>query len=636
MNFPIDSLVSANHALRFPLAFATSSLMTLPMAAWSVEEKIELAPVIVTATRTPQPAAKVLADVTVITSSQLEAKHGSTLAEVLQQTAGLQLSQNGGTLSTTSLFLRGADSRHTAVLIDGVRVDTQTLSGGAWWEAIPLDLIDRIEVLRGPASAVYGSDAMSGVVQILTRQGRPGPARWVVNAAVGSYGSRSLQAQVSGATDTWNYALTGNTKRSDGFNATRQDNGYVPDVANPDRDGYSQQGMTAKVGLKLTPDHRLEMNLMSTRMTVDYDGGAASTNASNYRINTWQGRWSSQWSPTWSSSVSLSQGQAHLEEKNTEYPYLTDTVSDTFTWINEWRSGHHQLQLNAEQRRDHLNNPDLSGYSTPIDTSRVQQSAAMSYQWHSPQGWTLQAQARHDRNDDFGHQTTGSAGIAVPIGSTAWKAVFNLSTGFRAPTLYQQYSEYGNKDLRPESSRNVELGLQYQKDDLKLRASLYRNRIHQLIDWVSGSTVCQNAYGCYENIDGNVRLQGLSLDAQQHWAGIDWSGRAEWLTARQLETDLFLARRAARTATFNMDKSWGAWKAGSSLQLASSRFDDAPNLHRLGGYGLLGVQLQRQLSSDWTLQFQGTNVLNKDYQLVRGYRTAPAAFMINLRWEPKR
>ena len=129
---------------------------------------------LVTATRAPLPASHVLADTTVLTRDDLDRSASMVLSDVLARAGGLQLSRNGGAGGTSSMFLRGAESRYTAVLVDGVRVDSQAGGGGTAWEAIPLDQIDRIEIVRGPASAVYGSDAMAGVVQIFTRKGQFG------------------------------------------------------------------------------------------------------------------------------------------------------------------------------------------------------------------------------------------------------------------------------------------------------------------------------------------------------------------------------------------------------------------------------------------------------------------------------
>src|SRR3990167_8831026 len=199
---PVDLFMSfLNSVPRAPgvrsaLAVACGLVLAAPFVAQATDAD-DVGQVVVTASRAPQPISRVLADVSVITRDEIERRGSASAVDLIAALPGFEISRTGGPASITGVFLRGAESRHLLVLIDGVRVDTQSGAGGATWEALPASQIERIEVVRGPASAVYGSDAMAGVVQIFTRQGQ-GPARVEVGFGVGTLGLWSSDAQVSG------------------------------------------------------------------------------------------------------------------------------------------------------------------------------------------------------------------------------------------------------------------------------------------------------------------------------------------------------------------------------------------------------------------------------------------------------
>lgn len=190
-----------------PLAAGIGAAVSVPVwAQSSLAAPAALSEVVVTATRTEQPLSDVVADVSIIDRDTIARSGATGLADVLDRLPGISITRNGGPAATTSVYVRGAETRFTAVLIDGVRVDTQSGSGGASWNAIPLSQIERVEVLRGPAAAVYGSDAIGGVIQIITRKGEAGFAPSVA-LGMGSHGTRQLDVALSGASGAVDYAL---------------------------------------------------------------------------------------------------------------------------------------------------------------------------------------------------------------------------------------------------------------------------------------------------------------------------------------------------------------------------------------------------------------------------------------------
>ena len=234
---------------------ATGELLAQNLRAPSLAETV------VAATRTPQPLSDLVADISIVDRETIESSGATGLADLLARLPGVEFSRNGGPGATTGVFLRGAESRFTAVYIDGVRIDSQS-TGGAPWESIPLGLIDRIEVLRGPAGAVYGSDAMGGVVQIFTKRGENGTAPYV-GVGIGNHNTTKVEAGISGASGTVDYALGFARDDSKGFNAR------TVATQNPDRDGYRTTAGHARVGLQVDAAHRVE----GTVMVLDSNSG---------------------------------------------------------------------------------------------------------------------------------------------------------------------------------------------------------------------------------------------------------------------------------------------------------------------------------------------------------------------------
>lgn len=616
----------ATRHVTFPAILACGC--TLAVAAGSaLATPAVLMPVVVTATRAPTPLSNVLADVTVLTREDLDRQPAGAVGDVLQRLGGLQVARNGGPVSATSVFTRGAESRFTAVLVDGMRVDSQA-TGGASWESMPLAQIDRIEVVRGPASALYGSDAMAGVVQIFTRRGQPGPTEVDVGFGAGTQRTAQLDGGVRGAADVVDYALHGAYERSSGFNA-------ISDMADanyaPDRDGYRQRSASAHVGARLDERHRMNLHAMSERHQADFDGGNA-RNISHRGLDALRAVWVAQWQADWHSELSVGQSRDHYATQPSLYE--TTTRLRTLAWQHDMQWGPHGVQATVERREDALENPNLDGFTLPLDDQRHQNSVALGYRWREGQGPLIQANVRHDRDSEFGGQSTGGLSVGVPL-APGWRAHAGSSTGFRAPTLYQRFSEYGNADLSAESSRNVELGLNFEQGRDRAKATVYRNRIANLIDFdtgLAGTGVCASSYGCYVNVASSARLQGLSLDASTDWHGVSWGVNADFLSTRNAQTGERLARRAERTANLSAETDVKGWRVGAQWRLVSRRVDRLGEPQTLGGYGTVGVHAQHRVAPAWTLQTRLDNLTNKGYEEAGGYATPPRSVFVGVRW----
>ena len=585
-----------------------------------------LNPVVVTATRTPVSLTDVLADVSWVDRDQIDRMGAASVAEVLGRLPGVTISQNGGPASTTGVFIRGADSRFTAVFIDGVRVDTQSGDGGASWEAIPLTQVDRIEVLRGPAASVYGSDAIGGVVQIFTREGEQGfhPS---VRLGAGSYGTREASASLRGGVGPVTYALGLAKDQSDGFNA-------VTRGTNPDPDGYQHQSFSGRIGVKYLPGQMLELTVLDNTQSAGYDayGSVPPTqDMASHHLQVMGLQWSSQWHDRWTTKIGLTKGLDRYETHPSVY--VAQTQINTYLLHNEWRWGIGSLTATLERREDASQFEDTNPQT---HTSRYQNAAALGYGVKAGRH-ALQANARHDDDSEFGGKSTGSLAYGYAL-TPSWRATASTATAFRVPTLYQRFSSYGSSALTAETSNNQELGLRWLSGPHRASLVAYQNEIRNLIDFVSVANNCASPDGCYANV-GHARLSGITLAGGTQWGLVHVSASMDWMDPRNLDTQKQLARRPRQQANASADFTMGGWQWGAEMQQVGERFDydyDSGTWIRLKPYPLLHLSASRTLYRDWQVRFKVNNLTNQDYTLANGYATAGRSFFVTLTWSPQR
>jgi vitamin B12 transporter len=582
-----------------PLAALPLALMLAFPAFAQTPTSPQLRETVVTATRTAQPLSDVVADVTIIDRQKIERSGAAGLADVLKRVPGIEMSRNGGPGANTSVFLRGAESRFTAVYIDGVRVDSQA-TGGAAWESIPLALIDRIEVLRGPAGAVYGSDALGGVIQIFTKRGEQGFAPFA-GAGLGTYNTRKLDAGFSGA--------------SDGFNART-----VP-AQNPDRDDYRGQSANLRLGFQVNRAHRLEATYLTSDMDSGYDNGLGKDDRNLHELHALGLNWQAQWTDAWSTRLSVTDSTDRYETRPS--PYLTLTRLRGYTLQNEFRLGAQLFTAALERKEDHLKN-------APIDQGRSQNALALGYGF-TEKNHTVQFNLRHDKDSEFGGKTTGSAAYAYAF-TPEWRASASAGTAFRAPTLYQRFSEYGVATLVPESSRNVELGLRWAQGASSVGLVAYRNKVDNLITF-AGAGTCASSFGCYSNT-ARAQYSGATLTAAHAVGGVNLAASLDVQNPRDLATGRSLARRAKQHGTLSADTRVGSWQLGAEAQFSGRRFDDAANTRVLSGYSLLNLSASTPIAKDWTLLARVDNLADRQYELARTYATAGRSFYVGVKWAP--
>ncbi|BEP61429.1 TonB-dependent receptor [Variovorax sp. V213] len=621
-------------------AFGGMALLQLPLAVHA--QQVAAAPVlgetVVTANRTPQPLSDLVGDVSVIDRQTIERSGAVGVADVLARLPGIEITRNGGVGNTTSLFIRGAETRFTAVYVDGVRVDSQS-TGGAGWESIPLSQIDRIEVLRGPAAAVYGSDAVGGVIQLFTKRGEEGVSPYA-GIGFGSHGLRKAEAGVSGKSGALDYSLGVAHEESRGFNVQPLDkrtpsrDGYT----SPDRDGYRSNAGNLRLGYQLTPDQRLDATLLYSDMEAGYDALVSSrtrppiqfkNDIGNNTLRTAGLSWSAKWNDVYSTRVQVTDSQSVYKTQPSFY--RTETNLRGYLFQNEFRFGPHLVTATLERREDALENaPTL--FSGLLASKRSQDAVSLGYGF--VQGaHSLQLHVRRDDDSEFGGKTTGSAAYGFSI-TPRLRATVSAGTSFRAPTLYQRFSEYGTPSLKPESGRNVELGLRYTDGGTHAGIVVYQNRVNNLIVFDGSATNCRSGFGCYAST-ARARYQGVTLSGGHRIGDVTLRASADFQDPRDLDTDLLLARRARRHGTLGADWRIAGWTLGAEVQSSSKRYDDGANTRTLGGYTVLNLVASTQITRDIGLVARVDNVGDKDYTLARGYATGGRNAYIGLKWTPQ-
>lgn len=643
-NFPIRPrpLACPAHA-KLPLALVSACFLGAPAWAQAQTSAPTLAPaetqtpaapaasgaqnaldaVFVTATRTPEALSDLVADVSVLDRQALERSGASGIADVLSRLPGIEFARYGGVGTATNVYIRGTNANHAAVFIDGVRVDSQSFSGGASWQAIPLDMIDRIEVVRGPSAAVYGSDAIGGVVQLFTRKGQAGVHPFVALGA-GSHASYDAAAGVSGAQGAWNYALSAGYERSKGFD-TYPGNAFGP---NPDKDGFNRRSMQAQLGWALNAQHRLQAQVLSTRLKADYDESLPPIDDyTRHALQTWGLNWHADWSAQYRTVLSVTESS----DKAQTYPHysLADTTVRSYWMQHEWLVGPQRFTAALERRDNTFKN--RSQYDGPIDRQSHQTGLALGYGVQSG-AHSLQANARLDHDNTFGRKTTGGLAYGLAL-NAQWRVLASVATAYRVPTLYQRFSSYGSERLQQETSRNGEIGLQYAQGVHRFSVTAYRNRIRNLIVANSANTACLGGAYCNENI-GQATIKGLTVAGATTALGIHWQASVDVQSPKNDTNGRELPKRARRYASLSAETQWWGWTVGGEMQTSAARWDDGANTDRLGGYSVFNAYLSKPFARDFTFTARLDNVANKHYALNRGYATEARALHVGIKWAP--
>jgi vitamin B12 transporter len=585
--------------------------------------------VFVTATRTPISRKDVIADITTINEEEIERAGSSSLTDLLQRQPGIEIYNSGGQGKVSSLHIRGSESDHVVVLIDGLRVN-QVTSGLTAFENIPLSQIEKIEIVRGASSSLYGAGAIGGVIQIFTKKGVSGFKPYAA-IGYGRYDTKTAQAGIRAGNDSTNYAINISSLSTDGFSALKTN-----DPIFNDKDGYNNLSLSGSINHKFNQDNSIGVNFIKSSGNNKYDNRFATSfidyknkmdtqatgiNFSNKVTNDWQS--------------DLKIGQSIYKYNGHNGVSWTPNISkqNQLSWLNNITLPLGSLLLGYDFNRETINK------SLEYDKSERNNSGYLVGYLLNRDNHNLQLNYRVDDNSAYGKFNTGNIGYGYNL-SKQWNISSLYGTAFRAPNFMDLYYGYyyggsyvvaSNPNLKPEESKNIEASLRYQKDEDKFSATIFKNKIDNFIQLDSGY-IPQNTE--------KAKFEGITFNGSTFIDHFQLYGNVTFQSAKNEVTNERLLRRAQNYGNAGLNYYFSQWNLGAEITAQGEKKETAAVIP---GYALINFVADYKISNSMKLNFRLNNVLNKDYALAYegnpkttgfAYQTPGTSFFVNLRYEP--
>ena len=596
-------------------------LLLVSASVFADDNATQQEPIIVTATRTAQTADETLASVTVITRDQIDHSQAQSVQDLLVGVPGLEISNSGGPGKATSVFLRGTNSDHVLVLIDGVKVGSATL-GTTAFENIPVAQIDRIEIVRGPRSSLYGSEAIGGVIQIFTRHGG-GPLTPYFSLGGGTYKTYQGAAGVSGGDDHGWFSANLSGINTSGFNACNGPGGCF--TVEPDKDGYRNVSGALRAGYRFDNGADVDAHWLRAKGFNKYDGSFS--NEAQPVQDVLGGRVG--FSPTAPWRVSLAAGRSRDNSDdflNGAFVDRFNTRRDSVSLQNDINfASAHLVTLGLDYQNDHIDST-----TTYTVTSRDDKGIFVQYQGTFGMQ-DLQASLRRDANAQFGGYTTGGLAWGHTF-SNQLRLTSSYGTAFKAPTFNElYYPGFGNPALKPEDSQSAELGLSGKYGLGHWSVNVYQTDINRLIGFDANFNPV--------NID-SARLRGLEAVVATRFLGCELNTNLTLLDPENRSDGAnhsnILPRRAKQQLRIDLDRSLGRYRFGTTLFAAGKRYDDLANTQPLAGYATVDLRAEYAFTPDWSLQTRVGNLFDRNYETAAFFNQAGRALYVTLRYQPTR
>ncbi len=595
--------------------FLYSSFLLAGLTPVFAGEPVKLPRMVVTATRTETATNQLSAATTVYTRKDIEKYQVNTLPELLKRTTGIDMTQNGGPGKTTSVFMRGTNSDHVLVLIDGIKVGSVTL-GTTPFQYLPIDQIERVEIIRGPQSSLYGSEAIGGVIQIFTRKGKQTEKPSItLDAGGGSYNTLKTAGSISGKwNDSW-YSLSASHINTQGFDARQPTTGFFG-VNQPDHDGYYNTGLNARIGHHFENSAEIEAFYTRAEGRTEFDGSFQNKTEFVNQVVGLTG--SINLTQNWRSLLRLGQSRDDNDNFAPSGGFASRFGSTRWnaSWLNEFKlNDQHKITLGSDYRLDQVDSSTNYAQKSRYDVGVFGELHSQLFDRHF-----INASVRWDKNEAFGDYVTGSFGWRFnwDYGLSMFASYGNA---FKAPTFNQlYYPGYGNPKLKAEDSQTVEVGFAGTHDGFNWEIRGYHTDINNLI---AGFPI--------KNVN-KAQIIGLETEI-----GVDlfgWHNQLgfQFLNPEDRTSNRRLARRAQKILTYDLSRSFEGFDIGSTVMARGDSYNDAANTQKVAGFVTVDLRAAYHFNKNWTIRANLKNLLDKQYQLVKTYNTADRNFFVSIHY----
>ena len=614
----MKSLASGARLAALPVALA---------AAFPSFAQTQLKDVVVTANRSEQLLTEAIPHTTVIGRDVIERSQAIDLPSLLSSEAGFQFTQNGGRGTSANLFLRGSASIQVLVLIDGVPLTRQDTTGTVALEHMMLDQVERVEIVRGNVSAIYGSGAIGGVIQVFTRQGQ-GTPKGFGQLEAGSYGSVRASAGLSGQAGDTRFSLGVGRHKTDGFSS--MDVTQYP-AESPDADGYRNTNYNVAISHELVKGNTLGLRAQGSDGTFEFDGGGFGTGTDVYTGRNKQDTWSifshNQITRDWRSELTFSHGHERsiYDATLTASPYDSEAVtrSRTLNWTNNVVFGSWLVTAGAEHQRQVIDATD--SFATQLNRERGVRAlfAGLS---GSVGAHSVQLNVRRDAAEGLAAKATGYAGYGFQL-TPDWKLIGSASSAFNLPPLGYLYDLYsGNPALQHETARSAELGVQWAQGGQVVRATVFKTHISNLLQYDFSTFTFNNVT--------NASNKGLEVSYSGKVAGADVRSSLTLQDPVDEGTGQRLIRRARTMASLGVSLPLGQWILGGDLRYTGAR-PDTPTHPALSAYTLANLTARYTLTPEIALTARLENLFDRHYQTAYGYNQAGRSAYVGIVWNQK-
>ncbi len=614
-------------ARRFASARCAPVLSLLFFASGAALAQTPGTEIVVTASRTEQILTDVLPHTTVLGRDTIEQSQVMDLPTLLSREAGFQFTQTGGRGGQATAFLRGAASLQVLVLVDGVPVTKQDTTGAVSLEHILLDQVDRIEIVRGNVSAIHGSGAVGGVIQVFTRQGQGQPTVYA-SAERGSQGTQRWNAGAQGASGPLAYAVSVGRFSTDGINAADLSQTLN---ANSDLDAYRNDNHALNLSYQLSPESKLGLRSTHFKGRFDYDvsGSFVAPNdvhEARTQLDSHTLYWVGRLGPLWSSRLNYSDARERNDTATVGgYSFTTQAQTRTrmLSWTHQWNLPSMVLTAGFDHQTQGIDmaTDGVSGLARERKAQALYGGVVYKRAAHN-----LQFNLRRDDVQDLSAKDSVYLGYGYDL-NAQWKLIVSHATAFNMPPLGYLFDPYsGNPNLRPETANTQEAGVQWAQGPHRLRSTWFSTRTQDLLLYDMGSFRFSNI--------SRVKNQGLETSYSGRFHMTDLRASLSLQDPVNEATGQQLVRRAKTLASVSVSQSLGLLSLGGSVRYTSAR-PDMDGKPGLPSNTLLDLTARYSLSRDWTLYGRVENATDSRYQTAYGYNQLPRTTTLGLSWKLK-